>query len=127
MNWGRCQPEQQASVTVMARRTRMLSKMLDDLLAILTAETGNLAHNPIDLAQLVDSLVLDFQPVAWQSHLTISAELAPAMPLILGDAIQSAAGGGQSTEQCRQVYALRAARSSCACTLDRYPRCTRSR
>jgi signal transduction histidine kinase/DNA-binding response OmpR family regulator/putative methionine-R-sulfoxide reductase with GAF domain len=85
---GALQPEQQASVTVMARRARMLSKMLDDLLAILTAETGNLARNPIDLAQLVDGLITDFQAVAWQNHLTIDAELAPTVPLILGDAIQ---------------------------------------
>jgi signal transduction histidine kinase/DNA-binding response OmpR family regulator len=85
---GALRPEQQASVTVMARRARMLSKMLDDLLAILTAETGNLARAPIDLTQLVDSLMVDFQPVAWQNRLTISAELAPTVPLILGDAIQ---------------------------------------
>ena len=80
--------EQQASVAVMARRTRMLSKMLDDLLAILTAESGDGARQPIDLSQLADSLVVDFQVVAQQSHLKIVAEIEPVLPTIQGDPIQ---------------------------------------
>jgi signal transduction histidine kinase len=81
-------PEQQASVSVMARRSRMLSKMLDDLLAILTAETGESARQPIDLGQLTDSLVVDFQAVAHQNNLTLAADLSPHLPLIQGDAVQ---------------------------------------
>ncbi|HZY40768.1 MAG TPA: GAF domain-containing protein, partial [Anaerolineae bacterium] len=54
------------SVNVMARRSRMLSKTLDDLLAILAAETGQMAREPIDLAQLIASLVDDFQVMARQ-------------------------------------------------------------
>lgn len=80
--------DQQAAVAVMARRTRMLSKMLDDLLAILTAETGDGARQPIDLGQLVDNLVLDFQAVAFQNHLAITAEIEPTLPPIQGDPIQ---------------------------------------
>ncbi len=80
--------EQQASVAVMARRTRMLSKMLDDLLAILTAESGDGAHQPIDLKQLAESLVVDFQVVAQQSSLKLVAEIEPVLPVIQGDPIQ---------------------------------------
>ncbi|CAG0998046.1 partial Sensor histidine kinase ResE, partial [Gammaproteobacteria bacterium] len=85
---GALPPEQQASVSVMARRARMLSKMLDDLLAILTAETGESARHPIDLRQLVESMVADFQAVVRQARLTIVADLGPDVPAILGDMVQ---------------------------------------
>ncbi|MBP7689538.1 MAG: GAF domain-containing protein [Thermoflexales bacterium] len=81
-------PEQHASISVMARRTRMLSKMLDDLLAILTAEAGDSARQPLDLRQLADNLVIDFQAVARQQHLTLKADFKPNIPIVLGDPIQ---------------------------------------
>ena len=49
---GELSPEQQESVEVMARRTRMLSKMLDDLLTILAAETHKLEKELVDLAHM---------------------------------------------------------------------------
>jgi signal transduction histidine kinase len=85
---GALPPEQQASVSVMARRARMLSKMLDDLLAILTAETGESARHSIDLRPLVEGMVADFQAVVRQARLTIVADLEPAAPAIQGDMIQ---------------------------------------
>ena len=44
--------QQFEAVEVMARRTRMLSKMLDDLLTILAAETHKFQKEPVDLAQM---------------------------------------------------------------------------
>ena len=85
---GRLPSEQQAAVSVMARRSRMLSKMLDDLLSILTAETGENARHPIDLGQIVDGLMADFQVVIYQAGLTSVTDLAPDVPAIQGNLVQ---------------------------------------
>lgn len=79
---------QQESARVMVQRTRWLSKMLDDLLAILAAETHRMAHDPIDLAELVGGLQADFQALAAQAGLTLSFDSPPHLPLINGDPVQ---------------------------------------
>ncbi len=76
------------SASVIARRARMLGKLLDDLLSILSAETGKMAHDPIDLAKLVDSLIAEFQPVARQAHIDLSARVAPQVAAVSGDPVQ---------------------------------------
>jgi signal transduction histidine kinase/response regulator of citrate/malate metabolism len=84
---GALSPEQQESVEVMARRARMLSKMLDDLLTILAAETHKLEKEPIDLAKMARLAVTDFQAPAKQAGVTLQANIAPEVPLIYADAI----------------------------------------
>jgi signal transduction histidine kinase/DNA-binding response OmpR family regulator/putative methionine-R-sulfoxide reductase with GAF domain len=84
---GELPPEQRESVSIMARRSRMLSKMLDDLLAILAAETGKIAHDPIDMVKLVSSLVAEFQPAAKQAGLSITSNIVLPIPGIIGDQV----------------------------------------
>ena len=79
---------QRESVNVMARRSRMLSKMLDDLLAILAAETHKMAMEPVDLAQLLETMLVDFQAAAKQSDIVLTADMAADLPPVAGDQVQ---------------------------------------
>jgi signal transduction histidine kinase/DNA-binding response OmpR family regulator len=80
-------PAQRESISVMARRSRMLSKMLDDLLTILAAETRKMVKEVVDLTKLIESMLLDFQPAAKQAGVTLSADIAPDVPMISGDPV----------------------------------------
>lgn len=84
---GPLSPEQQESVEVMARRTRMLSKMLDDLLTILAAETHKLEKELVDLAHMAQLAVADFQVPARQAGLSLAAAIDPGVPKIYADAL----------------------------------------
>src|SRR5512136_1159878 len=84
---GPLSPEQQESAEVMARRTRMLSKMLDDLLTILAAETHKLEKEQVDLANMAELAVTDFQAPAKQAGLSLVASADPGTPEIFADAI----------------------------------------
>jgi signal transduction histidine kinase len=75
------------SVEIMARRARMLSKMLDDLLAILAVETHKYAKEWVDMAYLTQVAITDFQASAKQANLSLVATIAPAVPKIYADAV----------------------------------------
>ena len=84
---GELSPEQRESAEVMARRTRMLSKMLDDLLTILAAETHKLEKELIDLAHMAELAVTDFQAPAKQAGLSLVVSIDPGTPQVYADAI----------------------------------------
>lgn len=84
---GPLSPEQQDSVEVMARRARMLSKMLDDLLTILAAETHKLEKELVDLAHMAQLAVADFQVPARQAGLSLTASIDPGARMIYADAL----------------------------------------
>jgi signal transduction histidine kinase/DNA-binding response OmpR family regulator len=84
---GELSPVQQESVEVMTRRTRMLSKMLDDLLTILAAETHKLEKELLDPARMVELAVTDFQAPAKQAGLSLTATIDPDVPKVYADAV----------------------------------------
>ncbi len=84
---GDLQTTQQESVSVISRRTQMLSKLVDDIIAVLTIEAQELKREPLSLAQLVRTSLADFQAVAEKAGLTLSAEITPGLPLVSGDAL----------------------------------------
>jgi signal transduction histidine kinase/DNA-binding response OmpR family regulator len=84
---GELSPQQHESAEVMARRTRMLSKMLDDLLTILAAETHKLEKELVDLAHMAQLAVTDFQASAKQAGLSLVAAIDPDTPQVYADAI----------------------------------------
>jgi signal transduction histidine kinase len=86
---GELQPEQHESVAVIARRTRLLSKMMDNFAAIIDTET-ELQRRPVDLVELVHRLLTDSQVRATieQADLTLSVKVAPDVPLVSGDPVQ---------------------------------------
>jgi signal transduction histidine kinase len=84
---GDLQSAQQKSASVISRRTRMLSKLVDDIIAVLMIEAQELKREPLSLAQLVRTSMADFQTAAETAGLTLSAEIAPDLPLVSGDSV----------------------------------------
>jgi len=86
--FGELSSDQREPISVMARRSRMLSKMLDDLVAILSLEPRHMANEAIDLPDLVQNMLADFQSAAKQAGLRLMSEVAAGSLVIKGDAIQ---------------------------------------
>jgi signal transduction histidine kinase/DNA-binding response OmpR family regulator len=84
---GALSEQQFESVEVMARRARMLSKMLDDLLTILAAETHKFQKESVDLAQMTQLAVTDFQAPAKQAGLSLVAAIQPEIPKVCADSV----------------------------------------
>lgn len=84
---GTLSEQQFESVEVMARRARMLSKMLDDLLTILAAETRKFQKEPVDLAQMTQLAIIDFQAPARQAGLSLAATIQPEVPKVYADSV----------------------------------------
>jgi len=82
---GELQPEQQEAMTVVARRARMLKEMMDDFIIILEAERRELKPEQVDLADLIHTLMSDFQAAAEQVGLALAAEVALDLPPLFGD------------------------------------------
>ncbi len=84
---GTLSEQQLESVEIMARRARMLSKMLDDLLTILAAETHKFQKEPVDLAQMTQLAITDFQAPAKQAGLSLVATIQPEVPKVYADSV----------------------------------------
>jgi PAS domain S-box-containing protein len=82
---GELQPDQRGPVAVIARRARMLRKLVDDLTAILEAESGHLERRPVDLEELTRMQLVDFEVAAAKAKLSLTANLAPGLPQVMGD------------------------------------------
>ncbi len=82
---GPLQPKQKEAISIMRRRTRMLTKLLNDFTAIVTAQTMKLTKERIDVSQLVQALLTDFQASAQSAGLTLEAEIAPQNPPVYGN------------------------------------------
>ena len=84
---GALSEQQFEAVEVMARRARMLSKMLDDLLTILAAETHKFQKESVDLAQMTQLAVTDFQAPAKQAGLSLVAAIPPEVLWVCADSV----------------------------------------
>jgi signal transduction histidine kinase len=82
---GGLDPDQQEPVAVITRRVRTLSKMVNDLIAILTVEARELSEELIDLSDLVDAMVSDFCAAAVEAELSLTTEIASDIPPVAGD------------------------------------------
>ncbi len=80
--------DQQRPVAVIARRVRMLSKMVNNLIAILTVEAQEMCQDIVDLADLVQSMLIDFRVAAEEAGLSLTADITPGLPLVSGDVDQ---------------------------------------
>ena len=82
---GSLQPKQKEAIGIMRRRARMLTKLLNDFTAIVTAQTMMPKKERIDLSQLVQALLIDFQASAQSAGLTLEVEIAPQIPSVSGN------------------------------------------
>ncbi|HOU15524.1 MAG TPA: GAF domain-containing protein [Anaerolineae bacterium] len=85
---GALNPPQADSINIIARRTVMLSTMVEDLTAILETEAQRLQRVPVDLVQLVKIALEDFRIVTAQARLTLNAAITAETIIILGDSLK---------------------------------------
>ncbi len=77
---GELRPEQQKPVEIISRRSRMLSRLVEDITLILEAEASPPDPQIIHLGQLALDAVDDFQVAAERAGLTLTAEVSPDLP-----------------------------------------------
>ncbi len=82
---GELHPDQREPVAIIARRMRMVTKLMDDFDAILAAETRELERKSVDLAEMVHEQLADFQGSAEHAELELLAEVMSDPPPVLGD------------------------------------------
>jgi signal transduction histidine kinase len=82
---GGLDPDQQEPVAVITRRVRTLSKMVNDLIAILTVEARELSEQPVDLSGMVHGMVSDFRAAAVEAEISMTAEIASDVSPVSGD------------------------------------------
>jgi len=85
---GELRPEQRKPIDIIARRMRMLGRMMDDIAAIIDTETPKLSREWIDLIELTRAAFADFEGRTQKANLTLSVQVPPELPPVLGDPIQ---------------------------------------
>jgi GAF domain-containing protein len=85
---GELHPDQQESIQIIARRARMLTDLVEDLTALLAAETQEFRRELIDPIQLITALVDDYQLQAKAVGLQLAIVLPQQSPVIQGAANQ---------------------------------------
>jgi len=81
---GELQPAQRDPVTVITRRARMLSDLIQDITLVLETEASPPEPEPVLLGELTRVAVDDFQVAAEQAELTLHAEITPHLPPVNG-------------------------------------------
>jgi signal transduction histidine kinase len=84
---GALEPEQQDAMTIITRRIHMLHRMIEDLTTILEAEAHTTHHKPIDLNDLIQRTVDDFQDTTRQAGLDLNLEVPPEKMRLMGDPV----------------------------------------
>ena len=77
--------EQRESSEIIMRRVLMLTNLVDDLTALLAAETQELRREEIDTVLLVYSLLADYRMRAEEQEVALEADIEEPMPWIRGD------------------------------------------
>lgn len=84
---GNLQPEQRQPISIIARRSRMLTKLVDDIIAVLELETRGVKREAVNLAQLASQTVGDLQVAARRANLSLTIETAQDLLPVSGDPI----------------------------------------
>jgi two-component system sensor histidine kinase BarA len=84
---GELQLEQQEPINIIARRSRMLSKLVDDIMAALELKVREVQKESVDLVHLARQAVTELQVAASRAGLALSAKIAQDLPLVPGDPI----------------------------------------
>jgi signal transduction histidine kinase len=81
---GELQPEQEKPVTVIARRSRMLSDLVQDITLILEAEVNPPPEAPVAMDELAQTAVEDFQLVAQENDIVLEQDIPAQLPPVSG-------------------------------------------
>lgn len=82
---GELNEDQKQSSKIIMRRVLMLTNLVEDLTALLAAETQELRREDIDTTMLIYSLLADYQMRAEDLEISLEAEIAEPIPWIRGD------------------------------------------
>ncbi len=82
---GSLNEDQKQSSEIIMRRVLMLTNLVDDLTALLAAETQELRREDIDTTMLIYSLLADYRIRAEELEITLDAEIVEPIPWIRGD------------------------------------------
>lgn len=82
---GELHESQKESIEIIARRAQMLTRLVNDLTALLAAETQELRREPVDLVMLIKDLAADYRLRAKETDLCIETTLPESAPQITGD------------------------------------------
>jgi K+-sensing histidine kinase KdpD len=81
---GELKTEQSGPMSVIVRRLRGLSMMLEDFLVILEVEAGDQALELLDMAQLVKTVLAKVESSITQAKLNLQLDITPDLPEISG-------------------------------------------
>lgn len=82
---GKLEPQQAESIDIIQRRVRMLIDLVNDLTALLAAETQELRREEINPADLAYSMLDEYRLQAQEARVQLKAEIAEELPVITGD------------------------------------------
>lgn len=82
---GELTPRLQESVDIISRRVRMLIDLMDDLTAMLAAETQELRREEIQFDMLLYAMLDEYRLQANKTNISLRTEITEAVPPILGD------------------------------------------
>ncbi|MBN1487407.1 MAG: GAF domain-containing protein [Anaerolineae bacterium] len=85
---GKLPPESQSAIEIITRRTRMLTKLIEDINAILEIETQEPEYQPVNIAELIMKHVPDFKAAAAIAGLELITDVQSNTALIYGDPTQ---------------------------------------
>jgi len=81
---GELDPEQRGPIESIALHTRRLIDLVEDIVLILARKTRAPDQEPVALDKLARAAVRDFQLIAEQAELTLTAEIEPDLPPVQG-------------------------------------------
>ena len=81
-------PMQKQSIEIIGRRAKMLADLVEDLTALLAAETQELRRDEINPVDLAYSLIADYQINAMEKGIELKSDIKPKLPMIKGDITQ---------------------------------------
>ncbi len=81
-------PMQKQSIEIIGRRAKMLTDLVEDLTALLAAETQELRREDINTTDFAYSLIADYQINALEKEVHLKHKIANPLPMIKGDLTQ---------------------------------------
>ncbi len=77
--------EQQAAMDIVAKKTDVLSRLVDDIISMLRVDEEQIRTVPVSLADIGHAAIRAAKPSAMDAELTLTDEIPDGLPLVLGD------------------------------------------
>jgi PAS domain S-box-containing protein len=81
---GELNPAQQGAVESITRQSETLNALVEDITLLLATEQRVLPREEVDMGELVLAAVDDFQLIAEEANLSLTAEIVPGLPEVHG-------------------------------------------